>query len=183
MGRMNLAVSCSLASELRVRTLYSSVSPHRRAITPVSLISVWTLMFTCSPGIWLSIFISGLWLFQNSRNFTDSCGVGPCCSSWRSPYASTFCWAPARKRSHHHVAVHSLWQHRVKSQHLDSLLSAGFLTPAHSGTPIPLGTPGSWDHTVTSGILSCFAIWVPLSQACTPLQRTSKSSDFELCCL
>lgn len=46
----------SLAWDLKARALHSPVSPYRKAFTLVSLVFGQTV---CSPGLWLSVFISG----------------------------------------------------------------------------------------------------------------------------
>lgn len=115
----------SLAPELKVPASHSSVSPtEMQSMTPVSLVSVWTL---CSPSLWLHIFISGTQPIFQSPNLMDSCSTNLCFSPQGerggSPHASAFCWIPAPKGFRHDPgAVCSLWQRQSESRCLDSLL-------------------------------------------------------------
>lgn len=106
-GGMKMIACQSLALELKVHThtpLPTSQSPtptlqwaltEEQSITLISLVSILTL---CSPILWPSVFISGMWTSLQSTNFTDFCGMDPC-SSFQgrrgSCHTSSFCWTSA----------------------------------------------------------------------------------------
>lgn len=93
--RMNIAVPCSLAPELKIRAPHSSVSPQKRAINHSCLPSFH--QGSVHPAC-VELFISGMQLSFKTPNFRDSHSEDQhYTSQGMSPGASAFCWTPPRK--------------------------------------------------------------------------------------
>ena len=109
-----------------------------------------------------------------------------------SRHASASCWVDTRKWLSNHAS--GSWFMATSRRKPTPGLTGCSQLPCSDvvilGNSAPLKHPpsflwprGSWDHAVPSGIPSCFATWVPFRQGCAPLEQTSKSSNFALCCL
>lgn len=96
---MKIRAPQSLALELRVHTLHSSVSSHRKAVNYSYLPTFHQISVFIRP-MTEHFYLRHETEFQNS-NFMDTCSAEPrcsCCGGRRgSHHSSAFCWTPTRK--------------------------------------------------------------------------------------
>lgn len=124
-----MAVPHSLSPELKVHTFYSSVNPHRKAVTLVSLVSIRTLFI---QAVTKYFYLRCTTEFQNSKFYGLLC-LEPILFLLGERVDLTtlllFARPLAEKRWHNHEAVCSLCQHRAESWHSFPTLMPGNSAP------------------------------------------------------
>lgn len=186
LGVMKMAVPPYLAPELKAPDPHSSVGPHRKAVNHFCLPdfcpnSVFTQpVIKCfylrhTAPFWVSKLYELLWCTPMLLP-EEGVGILPC---WDAAWRAYTRWCSCS------------WFTETPSRKLEPRLAVCSWLPLyntlqtlpHFGTPILFVTLGSWGHPIPPGILPYFATWAPFRQECPPLEQTSESSNFALCCL
>lgn len=137
---MNMVMPCSLAPEPKI-CAPPSLSPHRKTVNLYFLPS-FHKNFVFTGSVTKCIYLWQWTEFQNSKYYgLPWCGPKQFLSGEEGCLTALLPLSGPLpgKHLHTHGVVHSLWQHRAESQHLDLLFSASFSTymPGNSATLRP----------------------------------------------